>query len=84
MASLWKTGCFMALAALAALTAAARVGAAEPSANQIEFFETRVRPLLVEKCVRCHGPQKQKADLRLDTAEGVKRGGEYSSPRRRR
>jgi len=52
---------------------------AEPAvfpAEQVEFFETQVRPLLVEHCQKCHGPAKQQADLRLDTREFVLMGGE--------
>lgn len=30
-------------------------------------FEKEIQPLLKKYCVRCHGPEKQKADLRLDT-----------------
>lgn len=29
-------------------------------------FETQVRPFLTRYCLSCHGPDKQKADLRLD------------------
>ncbi|MEO2013451.1 MAG: DUF1592 domain-containing protein [Fuerstiella sp.] len=29
-------------------------------------FETEVRPFLNRYCLNCHGPEKQKADLRLD------------------
>lgn len=39
-----------------------------------EFFENKVRPLLVEHCVRCHGDKKQQGALRLDTAAGVAAG----------
>jgi cytochrome c553 len=45
---------------------------AQPSA---EHFEKKIRPLLVEKCVSCHGPEKAKGGLRLDTAAGFARGG---------
>jgi mono/diheme cytochrome c family protein len=41
-----------------------------------EFFETKVRPVLATHCISCHGPAKQKAGLRLDTADGMKKGGE--------
>jgi mono/diheme cytochrome c family protein len=34
-----------------------------------------VKPLLAAKCVACHGPEKPRADLRLDTAAGAMRGG---------
>ena len=49
---------------------------AKPDAKLVEHFERRVRPLLVEHCVTCHGPSKQKASLRLDSAEGLFKGGE--------
>jgi len=41
-----------------------------------DHFEKRVRPLLVEKCVSCHGPDKPKGGLRLDTKAGWQRGGD--------
>jgi cytochrome c553 len=42
-----------------------------------EFFEKSVRPLLVARCVGCHGAAKQWAGLRLDTAAGLRAGGEH-------
>jgi cytochrome c553 len=44
--------------------------------DDAEFFEAKVRPVLAAHCVSCHGPEKQKAGLRLDTPEGMKKGGE--------
>src|SRR5829696_9837958 len=41
-----------------------------------EAFEKKVRPLLVEKCVACHGPEKQKGGLRLDSRAALLSGGE--------
>ena len=41
-----------------------------------KFFENKVRPLLVEQCIKCHGPDKQKADLRLDSLGAILVGGE--------
>jgi mono/diheme cytochrome c family protein len=35
-----------------------------------------VKPLLARHCVQCHGPQKQKAGLRLDTAKAIRDGGD--------
>lgn len=43
--------------------------------EQITFFETRVRPVLAESCFSCHGDKRQVADLRLNTEEGVRKGG---------
>jgi hypothetical protein len=47
-------------------------------APNVDFFETKIRPLLAEHCYECHSQdaKKLKGDLRLDTREGVLRGGE--------
>ena len=60
-------------ALLFVLTALA--SAAADSAG-IEFFEKRVRPVLVERCYECHGEKKQKGGLRLDSAATTLKGGE--------
>ena len=41
-----------------------------------DFFEARIRPVLVEHCIECHGPQKQESGLRLDTREALFKGGD--------
>src|SRR5438034_9352166 len=43
----------------------------------VEFFEQRIRPLLVKHCYECHGPdaKKLRGELRLDTRAGVLEGG---------
>ncbi len=38
-------------------------------------FARDVQPILVRYCTKCHGPDKQQSDLRLDTAAAVLRGG---------
>jgi hypothetical protein len=45
-------------------------------AQDSDWFETNVRPVLVEKCYECHGPTKQWASLRLDNQEFLDRGSE--------
>jgi hypothetical protein len=44
----------------------------------IEFFESRIRPLLADRCYGCHshGAKKLKASLHLDSREGALKGGE--------
>ncbi|MFO0909495.1 MAG: PSD1 and planctomycete cytochrome C domain-containing protein [Isosphaeraceae bacterium] len=42
-----------------------------PTAEQVEFFESRVRPVLVRSCQGCHGAEKQKGGLRLDSPEAL-------------
>ena len=59
---------FLCLAALPAR-------AAEPAPSQEAFFETQVRPLLVNSCQRCHGPKKQESGLRVDSRTALMRGG---------
>ncbi len=39
-------------------------------------FEKHIRPLLATKCLPCHGAQKQEANLRLDTRDGLLQGGD--------
>jgi len=48
---------------------------AEVEANQ-RFFESNIRPLLAANCVKCHGAKKQRGGLRLDSRDGLLRGGE--------
>ena len=52
--------------------------AAEPTPAQLQFFETRIRPVLANNCYKCHSQQaeKFKGGLLLDTREGVLKGGE--------
>lgn len=45
------------------------------SAQQFEFFETKVRPVLARNCYSCHGPDKQFSGLRVDSREALLRGG---------
>jgi hypothetical protein len=40
----------------------------------VQFFENEVRPILAENCFTCHGPEKQKGDLRLDSAAAMLQG----------
>jgi mono/diheme cytochrome c family protein len=71
------TGLWLARAALAqSAPAAGQKPAAAPGARAVEFFESRVRPILVENCFACHGPKKQKNGLRLDSKASVLKGGD--------
>src|SRR5262245_22917500 len=60
---------------------AAGKDAAKPSSAGIAFFETKIRPVLVEKCYSCHSGESDelKAGLHLDSRQGVLTGG-YSGP----
>ncbi len=48
--------------------------------NQVELaqlpaFTGVIQPVLRQNCVSCHGPEKAKGGLRLDTFEGLTKGG---------
>ena len=48
---------------------------ARPDPALVEYFETKVRPLLAQHCYKCHGEDKQKGDLRLDSLDHMLVGG---------
>ena len=37
-----------------------------PPANRKVDFAKDIKPLLLKHCISCHGPKKEKGDLRLD------------------
>lgn len=41
-----------------------------------EHFEKTIRPILSARCLNCHGPEKQKGGLRLDSRDAMLKGGE--------
>lgn len=52
--------------------------APKPTPAQVEHFEKTIRPLLADRCFGCHGAKAKsvKGGLRLDTPEGLARGGD--------
>jgi hypothetical protein len=56
---------------------AAKAFADKPTAEQVKFFEAKIRPVLVEQCYKCHATdsEKIKAGLTLDTRDGLRAGG---------
>ena len=64
------------------LAVTARASADKPAASdaeeraQDEFFETKIRPVLFNRCLECHGSEKSKGGLRLDSREAVIKGAE--------
>jgi len=51
-------------------------------ADQIQFFEKNIRPVLVDSCYKCHSAEseKVKGGLTLDTKEATLLGGESGHP----
>ncbi len=50
----------------------------KPTAEQLEFFESKIRPVLVAHCYECHSAKAKtpKGGLLLDTRAGIRRGGD--------
>ncbi len=64
-------------------TALAAIGTMLPSLQSVaasaadtEFFEKKIRPVLVAECYECHSGKKEKGGLRLDYRGGWEKGGE--------
>ena len=53
------------------------VAAPTNSSASAEFFEKRIRPVLVAECYECHAGAKQKGGLRLDYRDALLKGGEH-------
>jgi mono/diheme cytochrome c family protein len=47
-----------------------------PSTKKDLTFTKDILPIFEKSCVKCHGTEKQKAKLRLDTLEATLKGGE--------
>ncbi|QVL33209.1 DUF1549 domain-containing protein [Telmatocola sphagniphila] len=54
--------------------------AAQPSLvradEREDFFESKIRPILIDTCFRCHGGIKTSGGLRLDSREALLKGGD--------
>ena len=73
-----RTRYLLGLSLVAALSGWASVAAqnpASPSQNTVDFARD-IQPILQASCYECHGPQKTKAHLRLDSRAGITKGGE--------
>jgi cytochrome c553 len=71
-----KSACLpIAIACAIGCVAALPVQADDPAG--MEFFEKRVRPVLVTHCQKCHGTEKQESNLRVDSLAALLKGGDY-------
>jgi Protein of unknown function (DUF1553)/Protein of unknown function (DUF1549)/Planctomycete cytochrome C len=66
------------LSVVIVLAHSAAAPAAEDDPRGIDFFEKHIRPVLVANCYQCHSASSKelKGELRLDTREGLRKGGE--------
>src|SRR6185436_114816 len=63
---------------LCLLIASAMVCRADDAA--VAHFNNRVKPLLLSRCVSCHGADKIKGGLRLDSRAAILKSGESGQP----
>ncbi|RYD83867.1 MAG: DUF1549 domain-containing protein, partial [Verrucomicrobiaceae bacterium] len=63
---------------LAGLVTTTAAFAAAPTPEQVQFFEGKIRPILADKCYKCHSIEegKVKGGLTLDTQAGLLKGGD--------
>jgi Protein of unknown function (DUF1549)/Protein of unknown function (DUF1553)/Planctomycete cytochrome C len=47
-----------------------------PTEQATNLFENSIRPVLVARCVKCHGPTKAESGLRLDNLQSIRVGGD--------
>jgi mono/diheme cytochrome c family protein len=59
---------------LVLIIAVAGATAGSPAVDKVDFVKD-IQPVLQQNCIRCHGPEKQKAHLRLDSREAALEGG---------
>ncbi len=45
--------------------------------KQRDLFEIKVRPVLMKHCIRCHGEERQRGGLRLNSKESLLKGGKH-------
>ncbi|MFM8578162.1 MAG: DUF1549 domain-containing protein, partial [Planctomycetaceae bacterium] len=75
-ARLHSTMGLAALAVTAGLVSTRVVAAPSVEDSPAEQFERDIRPILAERCVSCHGPDKQWGGLRLDRRHAFLKGGD--------
>ncbi len=56
-------------------TTSAWLGGAQTQAAAPVDFVKQIQPILQDACIKCHGPEKQKGDLRLDSKAATFKGG---------
>src|SRR5260221_7334616 len=65
------------VAAVVLPPAVARADDKSLTPEQTNFFEQKIRPLLIQRCFQCHAePNKIKGGLRLDSRGGWEKGGD--------
>ena len=68
-----------ALLSVAVVFSAAHRASAQSGAEDFEFFEKKIRPVLAEHCYACHSADTVMSELRLDSKEDLRKGGTRGS-----
>ncbi|MFO0179493.1 MAG: c-type cytochrome domain-containing protein, partial [Planctomyces sp.] len=68
------------LALVAWLLVTAGHAAAQTAESPVDLFERTIRPLLLDRCIECHGPTKQEHQVRLDRRSDVLSGSASDIP----
>ena len=77
LARSFMSHCGLKIVALCWLLMPVRVMAFDPPPPaDAEFFEAKVRPILIARCLECHVGEKAKSGLRLDSREALLTGGD--------
>jgi mono/diheme cytochrome c family protein len=66
---------FRPLAGIVSISLACASGAPAAEAAKVDFAKS-ILPILEKSCFECHGPEKQKGKLRLDSKEAALKGGD--------
>src|SRR4051812_46420077 len=51
------------------------LGVGLPGTDVPPTYVKDIQPILADRCYSCHGPEKQKGDLRLDSPAAIRKGG---------
>jgi mono/diheme cytochrome c family protein len=71
------TGLAALLGAMTALAGPVDTSKLPPASNRKDVtYPKDIKPLLDKNCIKCHGAEKQKGHLRLDSLAGALKGGE--------
>ncbi len=77
MLKFFSTASLAASAVIVSYAAAPDISKLPPASDKKDLaYAKDIKPIFEKSCFKCHGPEKQKGKLRLDSLEAVKKGGE--------
>ncbi|MFT5525880.1 MAG: hypothetical protein ACI9HK_003850, partial [Pirellulaceae bacterium] len=77
-ATIFRATIFRAILFCIAVVSSVSPSVAEDEADRVghDFFENKIRPVLIKRCFKCHAGEKHKGELRLDGRDLLLRGGQ--------